>query len=147
MKNIVLFDFDAVIVDSFEMSYHVTLKFDPELTREQKKAFFDGNLYEEVERSTGKSITQEDDRAYYEAYIPQLMNLAPVKGISQVLGELQNVYTLIIISSTISSPIVEYLSKYNLAHYFGEIMGGELDRSKVRKIKMTLARYSIGPKQ
>lgn len=146
-KNVILFDFDGVLVDSFEMSYQVTLKFDPGLTREQQKAFFDGNVYEEVERNTGKSITEEDDHAFYEEYIPQLMNLSPVEGISQVLEELKDVYTLIVISSTISSPIAEYLSKHNLAHYFKEIMGGELDRSKVVKIKMTLEKYNIGPKQ
>src|SRR3989344_1233488 len=117
MKNVVLFDFDGVLVDSFEMSYQVALKFDPELTREQQKAFFDGNVYEEVERQTGKIITEEGDRAFYKEYIPQLMNLSPIQGISQVLGELKDVYTLIVISSTISSPITEYFSKYDLAHY------------------------------
>ena len=147
MKNVVLFDFDGVLVDSFEMSYQVALKFDPGLTREQQREFFNGNVYEEVERSTGKSITEEDDRAFYKEYIPQLMDLSPIQDISRVLGELKNIYTLVVISSTISSPIAEYLSKYDLARYFDEIMGGELDRSKVVKIKMTLKKYNITPKQ
>ena len=147
MKNVVLFDFDGVIVDSFEMSYQVASEFHPGLTREAQKAFFEGNIYEEVERQTGKSITQDDDRAFFEKYIPQLMNLSPVAGISGTLENLKNFYALVVVSSTISSPIAEYLSKHNLVHYFDEIMGGELDRSKVKKIKMVLGKYATGPKQ
>lgn len=145
MKKIVLFDFDGVIVDSFEMSYQATLKTDPGLTREQQKKFFDGNLYEEVERQTGKSITKEEDFEYYKEYIPKLLSLSPVEGIIPVLEELKEKYHLIVISSTISSPIAEYLSKYNLECYFDEIMGGDVHRSKQVKIKMILEKHKVVP--
>ena len=145
MKKLVLFDFDGVIVDSFEMTYRVARKTDSGRTREQQKQLFDGNVYDEMERKAGKRITDEDDLSFYKEYVPQLMDLPPIEGISQVLGELQSIYTLIVVSSTISSPIAEYLAKYNLAHYFDEIMGGDIHRSKVAKIQMILKKHGTKP--
>ena len=72
MKKLVLFDFDGVIVDSFEMTYRVARKTDSGRTREQQKQLFDGNVYDEMERKAGKRITDEDDLSFYKEYVPPL---------------------------------------------------------------------------
>jgi len=59
------------------------------------------------------------------------------------LKELGGDYTLIVISSTFTSPIGQYLQKYNLAHYFDEIMGGDVHKSKATKINMVLEKYKV----
>lgn len=143
MKKIVFFDFDGVLVDSFEISYLIAQKINPGLTKEQQKELFDGNFYDNLELKKGKSAADEDNSLFYKEYIPELMKLSPIENISQVLKELKNIYRLIVVSSTISSPIAEYLLKYNLGHYFEEILGGDIHKSKVTKIQMMLEKHKV----
>ena len=61
----------------------------------------------------------------------------------KAIEELKKRYTLVIISSTINSPIRAYLEKYNLAQYFDKIFGSDVHKSKIEKIKMVFEKYSV----
>ena len=51
---------------------------------------------------------------------------------------------LIIISSSITSPIKEYCRKHDIYNLFDEIFGADVHMSKVEKIKMVLVQQSKG---
>ena len=144
-KKIVLFDFDGVIVDSFEIGYQVARKLYPGLTREMEKNFFNGNIYGSVKHIIRKNFFTKAEKSFSTEYVPKLLELSPIGGVKKTLGELEKLYQLIIVSSTISSPINEYLNRYNLAQYFDAIMGGDVHKSKTVKIQMVLEQSKAKP--
>lgn len=146
-KKIILFDFDGVIVDSFETAFKVNriVRFKLNHTRDDFRKYFEGNLFERC------SKMDKDEKIsavlFSKFYIPKLLRLPAIKGIVAVLRTLNKQYKLIIISSTISAPIREWLNKHNLMHYFTEIMGADVHKSKVEKIKMVFKKYKVGAEQ
>jgi phosphoglycolate phosphatase len=60
-----------------------------------------------------------------------------------VVKKLAESYTLIIVSSTTSDLIKEYLKSRELDNYFTEIMGNDIHKSKITKIEMALSKYGM----
>jgi len=59
----IIFDFDGVIHDTYELCYGLNLKISgKDLTREQHKDFFNGNLFEKV------VVDEEKEKAESEQY-------------------------------------------------------------------------------
>lgn len=140
-RKIIIFDFDGVIVDTFSLSFNITNSREY-ITMEEYKGRFEGNIYDSKPRFKENASTMDGFFTYYE---PQLMKCRPVQGITDVIKSLSEKYDLIIVSSTISPIIASYLESVNLASYFKEILGSDVDRSKVVKINRILKDYSINP--
>lgn len=145
IQKIVLFDFDGVIVDSSEIGYEITRKAHPQLTREQHKELFEGNIYDEMEKL--EKDTPSSEKAFFDEYVPRLFEIDPIEGIAGALKELSNAYQLVVVSSTISSPIQGYLNMHGLARHFDWIMGGDTHKSKTVKIQMVLEEYKARPEE
>lgn len=146
MKKIVLFDFDGVIVDTFESSFQIALAENPTWTREQEKKLFEGNIYEEIGKlkESGAGFV-EDEKEFFKQYTAKLFDIPPVKGMADVIEALAKIYQLVVVSSTISSPIQGYLDMHNLDRHFGWVMGRDIHASKVEKIKMVFKEYKVKP--
>lgn len=145
MQNIVLFDFDGVIVDSFEITYQSAKEVGSPITREQHKKLLEGNFFETLKKI--KEISADHHEQFYEKYLPRLFELSPVNGIAEVLSSLGNSYRLVVVSSTISSPIRGYLETHHLDRHFDWIMGSDVHQSKTEKIKMAMRDYRVNPEQ
>ena len=65
----------------------------------------------------------------------------------EVIKSLSHGYKLIVISSTITSPIKEFMERHQVAQYFTEIMGNDVHASKVEKIKMVFSKYGADSKK
>lgn len=143
-KKTILFDFDGVIVDSFRPAFEVSRdirKSWMDFTEDDYRKCFEGNPYDEFTRiDRRKKVATEE---FFKIYIPRFLRLPVIDGITNVLKKLSKKYRLIIVSSTISSPIHEWLTGHNLIHYFTKIMGGDVHESKVEKIKMIFKKYEI----
>ncbi len=62
MKNkIVLFDFDGVILDSFEGTFEVNKTLESTLTREWMRKRFEGNINDSFAEEKGRHATQDED--------------------------------------------------------------------------------------
>lgn len=149
MKNsFVLFDFDGVIVNTLDISYGASVAVsDYEQPLEMYKGFFEGNIFEEVEKKNAGDTNEEKQRQFYEIYSKGMILVDPVPGIIDVLNELHKRYTMIIVSSSINAPIHAYLEKHGLTEHFDWVMGADVHRSKVKKIEMVFEKYAIGPEQ
>jgi len=148
-NNFLLFDFDGVIADSFDLSFEIQKKFWPQLTENECRKRFEGNINDVFNdlKAPNNSRTEEDRLSIdlFAEYCPRMINEAQVvPGMKEAIVELEKNYTLIVISSTITSPIKEFLAKHDLAKYFAWIMGNDVHKSKVEKIKMVFEKYGIG---
>lgn len=65
-------------------------------------------------------------------------------GMKDIIFELEKKYKLIVISSTLSFPIEEFLASHDLRSHFDWVMGNDVHKSKVEKIKMVFNKYNIG---
>lgn len=145
MQNFVLFDFDGVIVDSFDIALEVKQMACPHLTAEDYKKRFEGNI-NEFDLSKVKHTDQCRAVDFFTEYVPRMHRVQLFPGIKEILAQLAKDYALIIISSTISTPIKEHIERNGLQDYFAEIMGNDIHKSKVEKIKMIFQKYSTTPK-
>jgi phosphoglycolate phosphatase len=73
------------------------------------------------------------------------MKEKPVDGIAEAIEKLHKNHRLVVVSSTISSPIKEYLDKYNISQYFEKIYGADIDVNKSSKIRMVFADFDATP--
>lgn len=141
--KLILFDFDGVLVDTFGIVYSLGLETNPNLSEEEYKSFFNGNIHE-AKRSDGASISYRLD--YEDQYKIKTRELKIPEKLKEMLRELSLDYTLAIISSTESLSITKILSREGADSYFVDILGRDVHKSKVVKIKMFLEKYGISPK-
>ena len=144
-KNFILFDFDGVIADSFQAAYDVANMMCPHLTEDEHRRRFEGNFHDWEEPVDRHTKDCREDVDFFEEYVPRLQKSGIFSGMKEVIAELAQRYTLIIVSSTITSPIQDYLDTHDLSKYFSWVMGADVHKSKVEKIKMVFEKYSIGP--
>ncbi|MBU1557930.1 HAD hydrolase-like protein [Patescibacteria group bacterium] len=143
MKKYILFDFDGVIVDSFQVAFGVTKKICPHLTENQYKKRFEGNINDWEEPVNLHTKECRHDIDFFGEYIPLLKKEAQiVPGIKKVILELEKKYELVVISSTITSPILDFLESSNLVSHFNWVMGNDVHKSKVEKMKMVFSKYN-----
>lgn len=138
-RKIVLFDFDGVIADSFDIAFEVNKMIYPHMVEDDYRKAFEGNINDWEDSIPAKKCRQDLD--FFEEYIPKMKDVKMVQGMSEVIKNLSHLYTLIIVSSTITSPIKKFMEKNNVARYFTEIMGNDVHKSKVEKIKMIFSKY------
>ncbi len=146
-KSFILFDFDGVIVDSFNIALGVAQMMCPHITAEGHKKRFEGNINDWEKFDEKHSDKCRHDINFFDEYVPRMRSQVKVfPGMKQAIEKISKDYILIVISSTISAPLLEILVKFDLAKHFTEIMGNDVHTSKVEKIKMVFAKYNIGPR-
>lgn len=142
MKKIIIFDFDGVIVDSSNLSYSANKEMMPDLEYDEWQSWFEGNLYKKIRKEHQNDKSRD---LFFEKYNIGIVDLLPIEGIPEVIKELTNEYTLVIISSASEESIEKFLSKHNLRHYFSEVLGRETHKSKIDKFHIVLKKYNIKP--
>ena len=146
-RNLVLFDFDGVIADSFAIAYAVARKACVRFDDASYRKSFEGNVHDWWENEFATQMHDppcDHDLDWFAEYVPRFEHSArPFRGIGTVIGALSKEYVLIVISSTITSPIQGFLEKYHLGRYFAEVMGSDLHTKKTEKIKMVFEKYGV----
>jgi phosphoglycolate phosphatase len=143
-KKLVLFDFDGVLINTLGFSYQIHKDKNPNFTWEKFQDFSNGNFHEEYNKNTkdGKHIHPIDFYKQYQSKI-EVLNIDDI--LRNAIIELSSSYIMIIISSTRSDLINDFLNKENTAIYFSDILGNDIHSSKVVKIKSTLEKYGMSP--
>lgn len=144
-QKIVMFDFDGVLVNTLDFAYEIHKEVNESFTYKQFQDFSNGNFFEGMGKAIeeGKHNLPDDFWLHYEKNITK-MNIHDILDKSVI--ELSKTYKLTVVSSTRTDMIDSFLEKENIKKYFTDILGADIHKSKVTKIKMLLDKYSISPK-
>lgn len=140
MNKVVIWDFDGVILSSFEQAFAIIQQRYPTLSREEYARQFEGNINQA--KVFHKPVQQID---FFKEYEKTILDAHIVPGISEVIQTLSQSYQQVIVSSTISILIEKYLTFHGLQSYFDRIFGNEVSKSKVEKFKIVFDHYKVSP--
>ncbi|MCX6779259.1 MAG: HAD-IA family hydrolase [Candidatus Magasanikbacteria bacterium] len=136
-NKVIIFDFDGVIADSLAIAFEVNQLSRPTLTLERYKAGFDGNIndvkYED-------KVVREVD--FFKEFGDRFATLSIDPEKKKIIQTLATEFKLFIISSTNGDIIRKYLQKLDC---FTDILGNEVQSSKVKKFNMLFNKYNIKP--
>ena len=143
-RKFVLFDFDGVIADSYAVGFETAKKICVHFTEEDFHSVFEGNAWERhgalMSRVHGPECQHDID--WFSVFTPAFEEHAKLfSGMREVIEKLSHSYVLIVVSSTLTSPIQGFLEKHHIGRYFSEVMGADVHTSKHEKIKMVFEKY------
>ncbi len=141
MKNVLIFDYDGVIVDSFQIfmaNFIDACKKEGWSSIATKNDFlklFEKNMYESM---FAMGMTKEEILSIVyrmrDALIQNQDKMKPFKGIFDILAVLSKKGFLFIVTSNETQVVEKYLKSQNLFGFFKEIYGSDTGASKIEKI-------------
>lgn len=145
-RKFVLFDFDGVIADSYAVAYETARTMCAHITDSEYRGLFEGNVYQrhDVFLSQKHGPECDHDMDWFSVFTPAFEERARLfNGMREVIESLAHTYVLIIVSSTVTSPVQGFLERHHIGRYFSEVMGADVHTSKHEKIKMVFEKYSV----
>lgn len=142
MKKLVIFDFDGVLADTEDFCYKIHKDVNGNLTWEKFQGFAEGNFHDGM----GKAIREEGyvrPPDFYKKYGQNLSCISIHDVIRESVLHLKDKYKLAVVSSSEGSYISDFLKKERIFDYFEDILGHDIDTSKVVKINMLLEKHKI----
>jgi phosphoglycolate phosphatase-like HAD superfamily hydrolase len=140
--KLIIFDFDGVIIDSFEFTYKGMRHFFPSLTREQYKNFFNGNVYAEMAKLPPIQESEAEQIDWWtNVYNKDRNALQVFSGMREVLKTLDPDYILCINTSSDANSVLDYLKHHDL-DLFESVFGNEFSTDKIQKFNKILDKYN-----
>jgi len=136
MKTII-FDFDGVLIDSYNFSFNTVKEVDCDISEEDFKAHHDGNVLDNP-----KVLTTNEKKVYWNnKYFKNVNNLNQFFSLDEIKF-LNSKFELFIISSNEEDIIKKFLS-YKELDYFGEVLGAKFNNSKIVKFNYLFNKYDL----
>ncbi len=131
--KLIIFDFDGVLADTIDLCLSIVHMYNPAMTKTELQSFFMGNIFDSL--ATKPMVVKEpEDFDFQGIFKPKLLAMEPIPGVTEFLQKL-NHNDSIIVSSTRSDSIIEFLEKFDLLKYFAAVQGQDVERSKVKKFQ------------
>jgi phosphoglycolate phosphatase len=132
----IIFDFDGVIHNTFSLSWNITKKINPQLTKERYLGYFEGTtLLSSFEKEAESQIIYRKKEA--EAF----KTLVITPEIKSELEKLNQRYDLYIISSNTCENLKTYCKNNGVLELFKDILGANVHKLKVKKFEMLFKNY------
>jgi len=142
-KKLVIFDFDGVIEDTFELSFGFFREQFPNLTHDEYRTWFDDNFYKVIKE---KNISINVG-AYYRKYDTALKKREISPNIKKALESLHGDFSLAVVSSSFDGTLIRYLKRNGISHIFDHVWGATVHKSKVEKLKGLMNVHAVEPDQ
>lgn len=143
MGNVIIFDFDGVIENTYDFCYEIEKDRNSGLNHDIFKSFYCGNYWDCVDK---EHISKESIDSYESKYRNEIQKRNIDPQIKQALEEVSRKHKLFIVSSCSEQNIQNYLKQNKINHLFVEILGRETHYSKIEKFKMIFEKYEISAK-
>ena len=134
----VIFDFDGVIHDTFEIGYNILKGNNANFTHDDFRAHFDGNVFKIIDSQN--KVSQNNFR---DLEFDIFKSLKLEQNIRKELELLAKKYELYIISSNSIKNLNMYFENNNFTHIFKDIMAAETHKSKEEKFKILFEKYKL----
>jgi len=141
--KVIVFDFDGVIEENYEHHYQLSKIKTINLTREEHKKLFDGNIH--IERAKLKDRNTNFDLMLNFNRAKEFLKIENTKR--DILIKLSKNYKLGIITSGYEKYIIKYLKNNNLVDIFNFVYGFETNPSKVSKFNKVINTYKHKPSE
>lgn len=142
-KNILIFDFDGVIADSFEHNFQTNKSIYKDMTPKRYREWFHGNIYDSINRHSSMDNIESIKEKFWELYIQGLDKIKIFPEIKNMLNILSKSYYMVIVSSTRSEIIENLLQNWGANKYFFKTYGSDYHESKIEKFKHVLRDFKI----
>src|SRR3989344_1158610 len=136
--KLILFDFDGVLVDTLGVAFSINKGAKPDLSLEEYKSFFEGNIYDAIASGKKKHIPDFDDQ-----FRLQTRELKIPDELKKMLRDISPKNTLAIVSSASTDLIQEILEREDVANFFADVFGSDVHSSKIVKTKTLLNKYKV----
>lgn len=146
-QRVILFDFDGVIVPTFDVGFQIARMRQPDVTETEYRQRFEGNINDPIKQVTGASSSTLARVDFWSLYTPKLLEREPIQGMKGLVSDLAEHYSLAIVSSTTSSAIQTFLEKKQMSNYFFAILGNDVSTSKIEKITRVIQERKISSSQ
>lgn len=136
MITSIIFDFDGVIHDTFDMAYNINRQL-LDISVEEYKDMFNGNIYRD------NRITPEKAKEFFEIQNKEFKKLVIDETIKNELLKMKAKYDLFIVSSNMEEAMNDYIARNELSGVFREVLGMESHKSKIEKFKILINKYGL----
>lgn len=142
MIKAIIFDFDGVIADTYDLNFELAKRFYPETSEQDFIDHHNGNVLEQPK----VPFKEEDLEPYFHIQKPMFtkQHLFPFKDIWKKLHEQ---FTLFIITSTFDENVLHLLQLDNYHKYFKQILGSRIHKSKEVKFNMIFDQNALSPSE
>ena len=141
MIKIIIFDFDGVILDNYELHYSFIQKQITNITREEHRRLFDGNINVEREKLSHRNTGYDLKKHFSDAKLDMVID----SEVKKTLKYLSEKYILGIITSAREYGVKGCLEYNRLSKYFSFIYGYETSTLKKDKFKKVFTEYVVSP--
>ncbi|MBI4896538.1 MAG: HAD family hydrolase [Candidatus Aenigmarchaeota archaeon] len=139
MIKAVLFDFDGVLVNTYEASFQRHAQKYANMDRETHKKLFEGNVLETRQKLVTKDAALDMDALCRVHLLAHTLE----KNIIDVLSCMKAHYQLFVVTTNRASFIHEFLEKEHAPLLFIEILGSEMHEKKDVKFHYVMDKYHL----
>lgn len=138
MLKAIIFDFDGVIWNTYDINFQLSKKFDPNISEQDFQDHHNGNVFEEP-----KILFQEEDLILFFEKQKQLFTQESFFDIQHNIEWLSHTLRLFIVSSTLESNIEYFLELWRIRKFFKEILWKTAHKSKIEKFRIIFEKYNL----
>lgn len=141
-----MFDFDGVLIDSFDVTYGLTRFKHPDMSADEYRDLFVGNIYDTIKnlptKITDKPMTNAE---YFDLYAEAMQTRQLIPEMVSVVRGLEDTHQLSIVTSSVTEIIKKIIERSSLAPDTFEILGMDVERNKTKKINRLIEKYDADP--
>lgn len=141
--NWLIFDFDGVIVDSFDAAYKLSQHLLKTKDEAAYRALFKGSIADVLK----KKLSPRGITRFFQQFNRAMLAQPIVPGMADLITAVAKDYNLVIVSSSTTSGIKHFLAEFEIEQYFTEILGYDVAGNKSDKIKDLIDIYHFSNKE
>lgn len=144
MIKAIIFDFDGVIYNTFNLALKICKKIDSKFNEEKLKSMFDGNIFKKIKygfklERKRKLLKELESKEY--------RNLKLNKTIKSELQKLSKKFDLFIVTSNSNENLDKFLKNSSFENKFKKIHTAEFNKSKVHNFKSLFKEFDLKPEE